>query len=88
MKYSSPSPVAIEGTIQAEYKQRFWMGVSYRNTDAIVGMVGLTISNMFKFGYSYDYSISKFNQYSQGGHELVLGIMLGRTPVAQSAPTL
>ena len=88
VKYSSPSPVAIEGTIQAEYKQRFWMGVSYRNTDAIVGMVGLTISNMFKFGYSYDYSISKFNKYSQGGHELVLGIMLGRTPVAQSLPTL
>lgn len=88
VKYMSPAPLSIEGTIQAEFKERFWMGVSYRNTDAVVGMVGLTISNMFKFGYSFDYSISKFNKYSQGGHELVLGIMLGRQSATQAVPSL
>jgi hypothetical protein len=41
-------------------------------------MVGLNINKKLKFGYSYDYSVSRFNQYSSGGHELVLGIMLGR----------
>ncbi|MBI1836774.1 MAG: type IX secretion system membrane protein PorP/SprF [Flavobacteriia bacterium] len=75
-KYMSPAPVTIEGSLQVEYKQWLWAGISYRNKDAIIGMFGLNISQRFKFGYSYDFSISKFNTYSSGGHELVLGIML------------
>ena len=78
LKYMTPAPVSVEATLQVEYKEWLWAGVSYRNTDAIVGMVGLNINKKLKFGYSYDYSVSRFNQYSTGGHELVLGIMLGR----------
>jgi type IX secretion system PorP/SprF family membrane protein len=78
VKYMTPAPVSIEGTIQVEYKEWLWAGFSYRNTDAIIGMIGLNINKKLKFGYSYDYSVSRFNQYSTGGHELVLGIMLGR----------
>jgi type IX secretion system PorP/SprF family membrane protein len=78
LKYMTPAPISLEATLQVEYKEWLWAGVSYRNTDAIVGMVGLNINKKLKFGYSYDYSVSRFNQYSSGGHELVLGIMLGR----------
>ncbi|MBI1836777.1 MAG: type IX secretion system membrane protein PorP/SprF [Flavobacteriia bacterium] len=78
VKYMAPAPISIEGSILVEYKDWLWTGVSYRNTDAIIAMVGLNINRKLKFGYSYDYSISKFNKYSSGGHELVLGIMLGR----------
>lgn len=77
-KYMSPAPPSIEGSLQLEYKEAIWFGLSYRSTDAIVAMAGMNISEKFKFGYSFDYSISKFNSYSSGGHELVLGIMLGR----------
>jgi len=76
VKYMSPAPPTIEATVQAEYMQSYWMGVSYRHTDALVVMAGLNISKRFKFGYSFDYSISKFNIYAVGSHELVLGIML------------
>lgn len=75
IKYMSPAPMSIEGSLQLEYREWLWFGVSYRNTDAIIFMAGLNISQRFKFGYSYDYSISRFNNYSSGGHELVLGIM-------------
>lgn len=77
VKYMAPAPVSIEGSLQLEYKEWLWAGVSYRHTDAIIGMVGLNISKMFKFGYSYDFSLSRFNDFSGGGHEIVLGIMLG-----------
>lgn len=77
-KMMSPAPLSIEGSLQLEYKEWLWMGVSYRHTDAVVGMVGLNISDRFKFGYSYDFSLSRFNDFSSGGHELVLGLMLGR----------
>jgi len=78
VKLMSPAPLAIDGSLQLEYKEWLWCGVTYRHTDAIVAMLGLNISEKFKFGYSYDYALSKFNDYSSGGHEIVLGLMLGR----------
>lgn len=75
-KYMNPAPLSIEGTLQFEYKQWLWFGASYRHTDAIVAMIGGNISQRFHIGYSYDYSLSRFNNYSSGGHEVVLGFRI------------
>lgn len=77
-KYMSPAPVSIDVNLQAEYKEWLWFSLGYRHTDAVIGMLGMNISERFKFGYSYDFSLSRFNNYTSGGHELTLGIMLGR----------
>jgi type IX secretion system PorP/SprF family membrane protein len=78
VKLMNPSPISIDGTLQLEYKEWLWTGVSYRHNDALIGMVGLNVNQRFKFGYSYDFSLSRFNNLSSGGHEIVLGLMLGR----------
>ncbi|MBL1278741.1 MAG: type IX secretion system membrane protein PorP/SprF [Fluviicola sp.] len=78
VKYVQNAPVSFEGSAIFEYKNWVWFGLSYRNKDAVIAMVGLNISERFKFGYSFDYSVSRFNQYSSGGHEVVLGLMFGR----------
>jgi type IX secretion system PorP/SprF family membrane protein len=78
IKLMSPAPISIEGSVLLEYKEWLWSGISYRHNDAIIPMIGLNVSERFKFGYSYDYSISRFNEVSSGGHEIVLGLMLGR----------
>ena len=78
MKYVQNAPLSIEGSAIFDYKNWLWFGASYRSTDAVVAMIGLTISERFKFGYSFDYNVSRFNKYSAGGHELVLGLMFGR----------
>lgn len=77
-KYMTPAPLSIEGSLQLEYKEWLWTAFSYRHTDAVVIMVGGNISERFKFGYSFDYSLSEFNNYTKGGHEIILGLMLGR----------
>ncbi len=77
-KYMSPAPLSFDGTIQMEYKEWMWFGLSYRNQDAVIAMLGMNINNTFKFGYSYDLTTSGLNSVSNGTHELVLGIMLGR----------
>jgi type IX secretion system PorP/SprF family membrane protein len=77
-KYMSPAPVSIDFNVIADYNKMLWFGIGYRHMDALIGLVGMNLSNKFKLGYSYDFSISKFNNYSSGGHELTLGIMLGR----------
>jgi type IX secretion system PorP/SprF family membrane protein len=78
VKFMNPAPVSFDVSAQLEFKEWLWAGVSYRNKDAVVAMAGLNISERFKLGYSYDYGISRMNKYSSGGHELILGIMLGR----------
>jgi len=77
-KIMSPAPISIDGTLQLEYKEWLWTGISYRHTDAVVLMVGGNFSERFKFGYSFDLSLSQFNKYTAGGHEIILGLMLGR----------
>ena len=76
VKYMSPAPVSWEATVQAEYKEWLWFAASYRHTDAIIPMLGANLSQRFKIGYSYDYSLSRFNNYSSGGHEIILGFMI------------
>jgi type IX secretion system PorP/SprF family membrane protein len=77
-KYMTPSPISLDFNLQTEYKEWLWFGLGYRHTDALIGMIGMNINSRFKFGYSYDFSLSKFNNYSSDGHELTLGLMLGR----------
>ena len=78
VKYVKNAPVSLEGSAMLEYGNWIWFGVSYRNTDAVIGLVGMTLGEKFKFGYSYDFNVSRFNKNSVGGHELVLGFMFGR----------
>lgn len=78
VKYMKPAPVSVEASLQLEYQEWLWFGFSYRHTDAVIFMLGGNISQKFKFGYSFDYSLSQFSDFSNGSHELVLGIMIGR----------
>lgn len=78
VKFMQPAPVSVDGTVLVTYNRMIWGGVSYRNGDALIGLIGLNLSEKFKLGYSYDFTISKLKTYNKGGHEIVLGLMLGK----------
>lgn len=78
VKFMAPAPTSLEGSLQFEYKRWLWFAASYRHNDAIIGMLGCNLSERFKLGYSFDFSTTEFNNYSSGGHEVILGLMLGR----------
>ncbi len=78
VKYMRPAPPSIDLNAILDYQKWLWFGLGYRHTDAIIGLIGMNLSNQFKMGYSYYFSISKMNNFTTGGHELTLGIMLGR----------
>ncbi len=52
------------------YNKRFWGGLSYRFTEAIVPMIGLHLVNGISVAYSYDVGLSGIGSY--GSHELML----------------
>lgn len=55
------------------YKERYWGGISYRKTDAIVLLAGLRITDIFEVGYSYDITTSALSVRSRGSHEILIG---------------
>lgn len=48
------------------------LGVSYRNVDALMTFIDLKLSDHLHFGYSYDWTQSEINQFSNGTHEFML----------------
>lgn len=48
------------------------LGVSYRLSDAMVGLFELQINDNFHVGYAYDFTTSGLAQYSNGTHEIML----------------
>jgi len=51
-----------------------WFRQNFNNPDALVLLVGVQ-QNMFKFGYSYDLTVSKLTNASGGAHEFSLTYM-------------
>lgn len=59
------------------YKKYFWVGAGYRgftikSKDALIGYLGIKLSENFKLGYSYDYNLSALSSTNNGSHELLI----------------
>lgn len=55
------------------FYEKFWVGVSLRNTSSINFLTEWNIKDYFRIGYAFDYSINKLMDYNAGSHELFLG---------------
>jgi|688.fasta_scaffold91035_4 type IX secretion system PorP/SprF family membrane protein len=77
VRYVNPLPVGVDLMVKAQYQDRFWFGGGYRINDGVVGMVGVNISSTLNIGYSYDYTTSPLQPYTQGSHEFVIGFLIG-----------
>jgi type IX secretion system PorP/SprF family membrane protein len=80
---------SVELSAVGNYKDRFWGGLSARQSEAIIGMVGYSMmrDNALMFGYSFDYVIKAANAKSPTSHEFLLSYALpvssgdGKKPV-------
>jgi type IX secretion system PorP/SprF family membrane protein len=74
---SDASSTQLDINLLAKWNKMVFAGVSYRLSDAIVGIVGLEKSfgkkMTAKFGYSYDMTTSNIKNHSNGSHEIMLG---------------
>jgi type IX secretion system PorP/SprF family membrane protein len=66
------SPLSIDLNAGFVFYELLSLGASYRNIDGIVTYIDLKLSEQFNFGYSYDWTTSAINQFSNGTHEFML----------------
>ena len=65
-------PLAIDLNANLYYDEIIDIGFSYRQGDAVIGILGLQLNKFLKFSYAYDYITSKLTTYTKGSHELML----------------
>jgi type IX secretion system PorP/SprF family membrane protein len=61
-------------SVKAFIRERLWLGVTYRDIESVVPMVGFLVSDVLTVSYAYEFSTSDFKQFGDSSHELVLSI--------------
>lgn len=70
-KYSLPFNADIN--LSATAYDRLMLGVTYRTSGGIMGIVHVQVSRRVNIGYAYDHMVSALSGYAGGTHEMVLG---------------
>lgn len=71
-KVVTGAPLSTDITAQFFYKERFWLGTSYRIGDALAFLFEVRLNDQLMLGYSYDITLSKLTGFSRGSHEILL----------------
>ncbi len=58
------------------YGQKFWAGLSYRTSQAIIANIGVTYTNIF-IGYSFDFTLQELQKVTYGTHEITVAVRFG-----------
>ena len=76
LKSTDASPLQFDVNLRAIYNKMFWAGLSYREKDALVLMLGMDYNN-YSFGYSFDKTLSDIKTYTTGSHNVMVGYTFG-----------
>jgi len=69
----------LDLTGRVYYREDYWLGLSYRTTDAVVLLAGLKVDR-FYLGYAFDFTFSEIRSYTYGTHELTVLAHFGDNP--------
>ncbi|WP_258540613.1 PorP/SprF family type IX secretion system membrane protein [Parvicella tangerina] len=91
IKFVTPAPIQFDPMVRLIWKEQLWIGGVYRGmfgpgtdgsssfaSNAASAMIGFTYKKNLQIGYSYDFAISNLNNYSNGTHELMLGVKFNK----------
>jgi type IX secretion system PorP/SprF family membrane protein len=69
------APIQLDLNVNFLIQNKIWTGISYRSGSDISALIGIQVNPQFLINYSYDYSLTKVQKYSQGSHEITLGYL-------------
>ena len=58
------------------YDRKFWTGLSYRTSKALIANVGFRYNNLH-MGYSFDFTLQEIQRITYGTHEITLALKFG-----------
>jgi type IX secretion system PorP/SprF family membrane protein len=87
IKYVNAAPLQYDINTKLHYKDFLWAGVSYRNQESVIPMIGVNY-NQISLGFAYDVTLTNIRTYSSGSMELFFAFNFARkkkdtTPVIE-----
>lgn len=73
VKITYGAPVSVDANASFLFYDKLWLGAMYRFGDAVGLLVQFQFNTQLRTGYSYDYTTSKMNKFSNGTHEIMIG---------------
>lgn len=73
LKAVQGAPVEVDLSANLLFNNFIWAGLAYRTGDAASLFLGAYLTKQLRFGYAYDYTLSKLQDFNNGSHELMLG---------------
>ncbi len=86
IKYVSPLEPQVDLSVRAIYGGNLWLGGTYRTNDAAVVFAGYEIMDYLTLGYSIDFTTSDIRNYSNGTHEIYIGVRFGKERMIETEP--
>jgi type IX secretion system PorP/SprF family membrane protein len=68
--------IQMDLTTRVYYRQDYWLGMSWRTSDALIMMLGVKYDR-FYFAYAFDFTLTDIKQYSYGSHEVTMAVKFG-----------
>jgi type IX secretion system PorP/SprF family membrane protein len=73
IKYNPNHAIQIDYNAQINIRDRIWIGIGYRNSDVLIGVLQCQLNDQLRMAYSYDFELGSIGKYRNGSHEIVLG---------------
>jgi hypothetical protein len=64
----------FDAGVKFDWRDQIWLGASYRHKDAVSFLGGFAYKDFLVIAYSYDMTTSNLKNYSDGTHEMMVGV--------------
>lgn len=71
LRYVRNTPISLQVTAMAGFKKKFWVGGMARFGDSFAIVAQFQATEKMMIGYSYDFTISQLNTFSNGTNEIM-----------------
>ena len=72
IKYHPNHVVQIDYNAQLNLKDKIWIGIGYRNSSMLIGILRCQLNDQLNMAYSYDFDLGRNRKYKNGSHEIML----------------
>lgn len=86
VRFLPNAPFQYDGNLHFEWRDKFWIGATYKSEYAVSANAGFCISKQLYVGYSYDFVIGNIGKYSGMSHEIMLNFKFGKSKEKDATP--